>query len=453
MHAAADRLSLHSAVSNQFRTTENQLDRMRILCFEDKQVDRLRPAIIARPAYRISCGSYRLMDWVNDLVQQNTGAKVFGHIRPHLRRIENERLGSPQPLQHHGQLVDGEPLLLVNARLAATCSNLQLLNQVAKDDRGGVILDEDGSVIIAMFRPQDLSKIDLASANTPTDLNPMLAAARTLDSPADWHTDEIYHWPHDLVRLHMTGMGDALERRIATGDYEQLQDGVFVGKGVKIGQHTVFDTSAGPVVLGDRVNIGPFCYFAGPVYADADARIIEHSAIKDAVALGHTVKIGGEVEASIIEPYTNKQHHGFLGHSYLGSWINLGAGTCNSDLKNTYGKINAEYAGEKVATGMQFFGCVIGDYSKTAINTSIFTGKIIGVCSMMYGFVTSNVPSYVNYARLFGQTSLLPAEVMISTQARMFARRKVTQQPFDKQLIRDMYTLTADERAADADLL
>ena len=166
------------------------------------------------------------------------------------------------------------------------------------------------------------------------------------------------------------------------------------------------------------------------------------------MSLGHTVKIGGEVEASVIEPYTNKQHHGFLGHSYLGSWINLGAGTCNSDLKNTYGTINIEYGETKIATGMQFLGCFIGDYSKSAINTSIFTGKVIGVCSMLYGFVTSNVPSFVNYARLFGQTALLPADVMISTQARMFARRNVTQRECDKQLILDMYAQSEAEREA-----
>ena len=93
------------------------------------------------------------------------------------------------------------------------------------------------------------------------------------------------------------------------------------------------------------------------------------------MALGHTTKIGGEIEASIVEPYTNKQHHGFLGHSYLGSWINLGAGTCNSDLKNTYGNVKMDYRGESVATGMQFVGCFMGDYAKTAINTGIFTGK------------------------------------------------------------------------------
>jgi glucose-1-phosphate thymidylyltransferase len=105
-----------------------------------------------------------------------------------------------------------------------------------------------------------------------------------------------------------------------------------------------------------------------------------------------------------------------------------------------------EYAGEKVTTGMQFLGCIIGDYSKSAINTGIFTGKTIGACSMMYGFVTTNVPSFVNYARLFGQVTELTPDVMIATQQRMFARRNVEQQPWDKQLLHNMFELTRHER-------
>jgi glucose-1-phosphate thymidylyltransferase len=112
-----------------------------------------------------------------------------------------------------------------------------------------------------------------------------------------------------------------------------------------------------------------------------------------------------------------------------------------------------EYGSRKVPTGMQFVGCIMGDYSKSAINTGIFTGKTIGVCSMLYGFVTTNVPSFVNYARLFGQVTELPPDVMISSQRRMFARRKVTQRPLDMQLIRDMYALTRDERQLGGDPL
>jgi glucose-1-phosphate thymidylyltransferase len=126
--------------------------------------------------------------------------------------------------------------------------------------------------------------------------------------------------------------------------------------------------------------------------------------------------------------------------------VNLGAGTCNSDLKNTYGQVNVEYHGRKVPTGMQFIGTMVGDYAKTAINTGIFTGKTIGACSMVYGFVTTNVPSFVNYARLFGQVTEAPVDVMIATQGRMFARRNVEQRPCDVQLLRDMYELTRHER-------
>ena len=157
------------------------------------------------------------------------------------------------------------------------------------------------------------------------------------------------------------------------------------------------------------MEVADFTYLVGPVHVGARSRIIERASLKEHVCIGETCKIGGEVEASIIESYTNKQHHGFLGHSWVGSWVNLGAGTSNSDLKNTYGEVRLEYPHRRVETGMQFLGCIIGDYAKSAINTSIFTGKIIGVSSMLYGFVGSNVPSFCNYARSFGQITECPS--------------------------------------------
>ena len=156
--------------------------------------------------------------------------------------------------------------------------------------------------------------------------------------------------------------------------------------------------------------------------------------------------MGGEIEGVQTEPWSNKQHFGFLGHSYLGSWINLGAGTCNSDLKNTYGIVNMIYGDRKVSTGMQFVGCVMGDYSRTAINTSIYTGKVIGVGSTVYGMTPHNVPSFVNCAQPLNQYGVLPPEVLVSIQQRMFGRRKVTQRPCDIQLIHDVFTMTQLDR-------
>ena len=85
-------------------------------------------------------------------------------------------------------------------------------------------------------------------------------------------------------------------------------------------------------------------------------------------------------------------------------------------------------------------------YATTAIKTGIVTGKTIGACSMVYGFVTTNVPRFVNYARLFGQVAEAPVEVMVSTQRRMFARRSAEQRPCDIQLLHDMHALTVQER-------
>jgi glucose-1-phosphate thymidylyltransferase len=259
--------------------------------------------------------------------------------------------------------------------------------------------------------------------------------------------------PHEVIAANMDILATNLDYRIKQDGWQSPQPGVYVGQGVEIGQHVVFDTEPGPIVLDSGVKVGHYTLLRGPIYAGKRCRILEHAAIKDRVSLGHTTKIGGEVEASVVEPFTNKQHHGFLGHSYLGSWINLGAGTCNSDLKNTYGTVNMEYGFGKAVTGMQFLGCIMGDYCKSAINTGIFTGKVIGVCSMMYGFVTSNVPSFVNYARLFGQMATLPPEVMVATQQRMFARRQIQQRPCDIALIHEMYRQTQEERDRFGDAL
>ena len=229
-------------------------------------------------------------------------------------------------------------------------------------------------------------------------------------------------YPHDILRYHLQTLRENLQQRLRDG-FREVRDGVFVAEGVSLGEHLVTDTRNGPIVIDDGASLGPFCYLVGPVYIGPGSKLIEHAVLKDGVALGERAKVGGEVEASIIERFSNKQHHGFLGHSYIGSWVNLGAGTSNSDLKNTYGNVNMEYAGRKTPTGMQFVGCFVGDYSKTAVNTSIFTGKTIGACSMVYGFVTTNVPSFTNYARSFSQVTESPVEIAVSTQARMFSRR------------------------------
>ncbi len=409
---------------------------MKILVFEDEPTLQLRPVTTGRPAMLITVAGNRLLDQL-----RQTGLQVGALVRPHLTAI----IAADYPdLWSAEQVIrSGESVLAINARTVPSQANLDLIHKMIEEGKPGKILD-DGALAAAVLTPESVGRFSIH----PTDLLADLGRLPDTTVPTLAGNLELLKYPHDIIAAHMRLMPGAMERRIATEDWRQLQDGVFVKDGVHLGAHTVFDTSTGPILLDRNVRVGPFCYFRGPIYAGPGAKIIEYASLKDAVAIGHTTKIGGEVEASIVEPYSNKQHHGFLGHSYLGSWINLGAGTCNSDLKNTYGTINMEYDGVRVATQMQFLGCIVGDYTKSAINTGIFTGKVIGVCAMLYGFITTNVPGFVNYARLFGQVADLPPEVMIATQGRMFARRNVPQRECDRDLIRDMYELTAPEREA-----
>jgi UDP-N-acetylglucosamine diphosphorylase/glucosamine-1-phosphate N-acetyltransferase len=439
---------------------------MTIVVFEDPQCELLAPITHARMAATMTCGSFRLIDLLAPVCDE-----VYGVSRPHLQSLQ--RIDYPflrLPSEDPSQVQESERSirLLLNGRVAPTKTNFlqiqalyRLASQVNPSPAPMVVWDRE-HVAAVINPPWTVERIfDYGYLG----VEEWLEKAKNLESfECELNTIAV---PHELIACNMVSIRENLEWRIELGaspfesgstkprvsELRQLSDGLFLAEGATIGEYVLTDTRKGPIIIDQGAQIGPYTLLRGPIYIGQKARILEHSAIKDAVSLSHTTKIGGEVEASVVEPYSNKQHHGFLGHSYLGSWINLGAGTCNSDLKNTYGTVNMEYGFGKSATNMQFLGCVMGDYSKTAINTGIFTGKVIGVCSMMYGFVTSNVPSFVNYARLFGQMANLPPEVMVSTQQRMFARRDVQQRGCDVQLIYDMHRITQMERDRFGDAL
>ncbi len=404
---------------------------MHIILFEDSLSPQLFPATIARPTFAINCGTYRLIDLARRL---SDNIEVV--VRPYLKALVNQDFPD---LWTPAKGDRSEPILILNGRVVPHVQLFEQLRRLIHEGKSGVVNTHNG-VACALFSRQNPLPHDLVGSSQ------LLGIIADMNLPTLEINVPMFEYVHDIVRHQIRTMNDNLADRLTHGQYQEIGDGVFSADGRPLGEYCVTDSSEGPVVFEEGVSIAPYCYFKGPVYVGRNAKIIEHSAMKDAVTLGSTSKVGGEVEASIIEPFSNKQHHGFLGHSYLGSWVNLGAGTCNSDLKNTYGEVVMEYSSRKVKTGMQFVGCFIGDYAKTAINTSIFTGKTIGACSMVYGFVTTNVPSFVNYARYFGQVTETAVETLVQTQARMFARRNVEQRPCDIQLLKDIYEMTKHER-------
>jgi len=221
---------------------------------------------------------------------------------------------------------------------------------------------------------------------------------------------------------------------------------VWIGENVTIKPGVVIDGSEGPVVLDEGCLLMPNCVITGPVYIGKKSVIKAGATIYENTSIGPVCKIGGEVEGCIIQGYVNKQHTGFLGHSYLGEWINLGAGTSNSDLKNNYKpiKVHSIHHEEKIETGMRFLGCLIGDHCKIGINSTINSGSVIGFGCNIYG--ETMVKDFIPNLR-WGESSKLygyQKDKFIETVSLVKQRRGLSLSDSEKELYMKLEHLESD---------
>ena len=160
-------------------------------------------------------------------------------------------------------------------------------------------------------------------------------------------------------------------------------DRLWIDETARVDPYTVFDTTNGPIMVGPRAWIQPFTRVEGPCSIGAETQLFRGN-IRDCVSIGPNCRIGGEVEASIVHGHSNKYHEGFLGHAYVGEWVNLGAITSNSDLRNDYGEVSVPLQGDPVKTGQTKVGCFIGDHTRTGMGSMLNTGTSIGVmCNVL----------------------------------------------------------------------
>ena len=218
---------------------------------------------------------------------------------------------------------------------------------------------------------------------------------------------EIIGYPWDIVELtprqiaedlkNISGLTEIKPNRYKNqGVFITGENGVFTGGEVSIAPGVVLDTGGGPVYLGEGVKIMPHAVIQGPASIGAGSLVKIGAKIYEGTSCGPVCKLGGEIEETVIQGYSNKQHEGFLGHAVLGEWCNIGAGTENSDLKNNYTSVKVQIGNKRVNSGKIFAGLFMGDHSKTGINTTFNTGSVVGACSMAYGagFQPRLIPSF-----------------------------------------------------------
>jgi len=173
---------------------------------------------------------------------------------------------------------------------------------------------------------------------------------------------------------------------------------IFIEKGAVIEPGAVLIAGDGPIYIGKDAHIMTGAKIRGPVAVCHDAIVKMGAKIYEKTTIGPVCKVGGEIKNAIFHSYTNKSHEGFVGNSVIGQWCNLGADTNVSNLKNNYGMIRLPdwETGEIINTGQQFIGTIMGDHSKTSINTMLNTGTICGVsCNIFdHGFPPKLIPSF-----------------------------------------------------------
>jgi len=353
-----------------------------LILFEDDAFDGFLPLLFWRSVFEFGVGRKIVLD----RMAQRLNSPVSGvWTRDWMATVAAQRCGAPanQPLGGAAVLLNGRWL----PKGPVEFSQEPAVGETSDRQIAYVVCDEK---LARTIRPADL--LDVDRRRSLLGKLPRLAA-----------TGRVIRHPWDVVAQ----LGELLEDDWLPGDasidsdvkiplMEGPREKLHIGERVEIHPTSILNLKSGSIFLGDDVAVGPYCVLEGPLYVGPGSRINSHAWLHGGNSIGPVCKIGGEVQSCVILGYSNKQHLGFLGHSYVGSWVNIGAGASNSDLKNTYGPVRVPLCGKEVDSGQMFFGAVIGDHAKIGINTALPTGCVVGFGASISGggIIPKYVPSF-----------------------------------------------------------
>lgn len=411
-----------------------------VYLFEDDAVETdLFPLTILRPVWDLLAGTAT----IREHIQRASGTSPILRPREHLRGLCIESW--PEVEETPDVTRD---VVFINGRIF----ELQPKDWGNFQPLPATIVDNMGQLIYAR-RPADKAKRLLAeSGNRLTELLVQKASAQPL--PQGWHCriarnvwDVMLANP-ELLQEQLQGseddelFGARLLRDPGPGVEVCNRRGgahVYIGAGVKLHPGVILGNHTGAIYIGAGTEVLPHSYLEGPLYIGPQCVIKAGAKLYGGSSFGPVCKLGGEIAQTVIQGYSNKQHDGFLGHAHLGSWVNLGADTNNSDLKNNYTPVQVEVEGKLRDTGSMHVGCFIGDHAKTGINTMLNTGTVIGVGCNVFGagFPKRFIPSF----HWGGAERLLPVPLSrtLETARVAMARRDKELSKAEEELLRRHY--------------
>ena len=246
------------------------------------------------------------------------------------------------------------------------------------------------------------------------------------------------------------------QKKNRRADYQVTFQGdetqIYIEEGVRIDPFVVIDVRKGPVIIRKGTEINPFTRIEGPSAIGENCMLLG-AKVREGCSFGSVCKIGGEVEDAVFQSYSNKYHDGFIGHAYVGEWVNLGALTTNSDLKNDYSAVKAFLPGGMRDTGETKVGCMIGDYVKTSIGTLLNTGSVLGTGAMVVMSGRMTPPHLPDFCRFIKDEIRDPgnAQSVVDTARTVCGRRNTVFPAAMEKLLNDLYAKQKNERKREAD--
>jgi UDP-N-acetylglucosamine diphosphorylase / glucose-1-phosphate thymidylyltransferase / UDP-N-acetylgalactosamine diphosphorylase / glucosamine-1-phosphate N-acetyltransferase / galactosamine-1-phosphate N-acetyltransferase len=415
---------------------------MRLCLVEDLAVCGLEPLTLTRPVHDLLLGTTTIASKIAHALGVGPGPQRRSClIRSHLVDAQKQR-ELHMVVNDRDWLARG-PVMVVNGRWVPP------VGFELPDGYGPWVGLCDGQPACAWVWPEDAVALEPLGVDSWFDR--MMDRHGGLDIGGEW-----IHRPWDLVSKNadhlqrdfaLAGKNGVSNRHLAKLALVGPVDRLWIHETARIDPYTVFDTTNGPIILGTNVWVQPFTRIEGPCSIGADSQLFRAN-LRGSVTIGPNCRIGGEVESSIVHGYSNKYHEGFLGHAYVGEWVNLGAITSNSDLRNDYGEVHVPLQGDPIPTGQAKVGCFIGDHVRTGMGSMLNTGTAIGVmCNVLPAgiLLPKHVPSFtsVSYGRV---APGFPLEKLFETARTVLGRRGKVFNEADEQLYTTLYEQTRLER-------
>ena len=395
---------------------------MHLVIFEGSRWSELAPITLTRPTFSLMCGASTLLD---KQIRAIKPSRLTLWVRPEMEGFVRERV-IPHldiPVSINTPL-DEERAILITGRIL-------FMSAFDAMEEDSVVLDDD-LVTLANVQMPGLSYNDvLTRSDRFKSLRQLSKApsqalfARNLCDLIAWNEEAIMadsiHWSEGPPA--------------GSGIHLINPESIHAHKNVKISPGVVLDASKGPILLEDTCVIGANSVVEGPCYIGSHSRIQPLSFIRPGTTIGPTCRVGGEVSNSIFIGFSNKSHDGFLGDSYIGAWVNMGAGTISSNLKSTYGPITMQIGSRKFPADRQLMGSIIGDHVKTSTGALLPAGCYIGPCTMLA--TTDVLPPFIKGFTFWTDADKQPVRLdkIGEVAERMMERRHLHYDELEKQIL------------------